>query len=80
MGRRCYVLLRRRHIVPIRRCGDIPLRRLGDVPRKCHWLFHLGRTCNVAGTYRQTPLQRRHDVLLPDGSIVHILFVSFKLP
>ena len=34
MGRRCYVLLRRHHDVPIRR----------------RWMFHLRRTCDVAGT------------------------------
>ena len=57
MGRRCYVLLRRRHDVPIRCRGDVPPRR--------RWVFHLRRTCDVAGTYRETPLQRRYDDLLP---------------
>ena len=42
MGRRCYVLLRRHHDVPIRCRGDVPLRRC--------WMFHLRRTCDVAGT------------------------------
>ena len=67
MGRRCYVLLRRRHDVPIRRRGDVPLRRLGDVPTRRRWVFHLGRTCDVAGTYRKTSLRGRYDVLLPGG-------------
>ena len=64
MGRRCYVLLRRRHDVPIRRRGDVPLRRLSDVATRRRWVFHLGRTCDVTGTYRETSLRRRHDVLL----------------
>ena len=64
VGRRCYVLLRRCHDVPIRRRGDVLLRRLGDVPTRRRWVFHLGRTCDVTGTYRETSLRRRHDVLL----------------
>ena len=67
MGRRCYVLLRRRYDVPIRRRGDAPLRRLGDVPSRRRWVFHLRRTCDVTGTYRETLLQNRHDVLMPSG-------------
>ena len=59
MGRHCYVLLKRRHDVPIRRLGDIPPRR------RC--VFHLRGACDVAGTYRETSLRRRHDVLLPHG-------------
>ena len=70
MGRRSYVLLRRRHDVPIRSHGDVPLRRLGDVPLIHHWVFHLGRTCYVAGTYREASLQRRRDVMLPAGSSI----------
>ena len=58
MGRRCYVLLRRRHDVPIRRRGDVPLRHLDDVPMRRRWVFHLRRTYDVAGTYRQTSLRR----------------------
>ena len=54
MGRRWYVLLRRR--------GDVPLRRLGDVPFRRRLVFHLGRTCDVTRTCRETLLQRRHDV------------------
>ena len=67
MRRRCYVLLRRRHDVPIGRCGGVPLRRLSDVPPRPRWVFHLRSTCDVAGTYRETFLRRRHDVLLPGG-------------
>ena len=59
MGRRCYVLLRRRY--------DVPIRRLRDVPSRRRWVFHLRRTCDVAGTYRETSLRRRHDVLMPGG-------------
>ena len=50
MGRRCYVLLRRRYDVPIRCRSDAPLRRLGNVPSRRRWVFHLRRTCDVAGT------------------------------
>ena len=58
MGRRCYVLLRRHHDVPIKCRGDVPLRRLGDVPPKRRWVFHLRRTYDVVGTYRETSLRR----------------------
>ena len=67
MGRRHYVPLRRRHDIPIRRREDVPLRRLGDVPLRRCWVFHLRRTCDVAGTYRETSLRRCYDVLLPGG-------------
>ena len=70
VGRRCYVLLRRRYDVPIRRRRDAPLRRLGDVPSRRHWVFCLRRTYDVTGTYRETSLQRRHDVLMPGGEVV----------
>ena len=70
MRRCCYLLLRRRHDVPIRCRGDVPLRRLNDVPSRRRWVFHLRRICDVAGTYRETSLQRRHDVLLPGRGIV----------
>ena len=76
MGRRCYVLLRRRHDVPIKCHGDIPLRRLGDVLSRPRWVFHLRRTCDVAGTYRETSLQRRHDVLLQGAKPVQHHFKS----
>ena len=67
MVRRCYVLLTRHHDVPIRCRGDVPLRRLGDVPWSRRWVFHLRRNCDVAGTYRETSLRRRYDVLFPGG-------------
>ena len=67
MGRRCYVLLRRRHNVPIRCRADVPLRRLGEVPPRRRWVFHLRRSCDVAGTYRETLLRRSYEVLLPGG-------------
>ena len=70
MGRRCYVVLTRRHDVPIRCREDVPLIRLGDVPRRRRWVFHLRRNCDVAGTYRETSLRRRYDVLLLVGNIV----------
>ena len=63
----CYVLLRRRYDVPIRCRRDAPLRSLGDVPSRRHWVFHLTRTYDVAGTYRETSLRRRHDILMPGG-------------
>ena len=77
MGRRCYVLLRRRYDVPIRRRGDAPLRRLGNVPSRRRWVFHLRRTCDVTGTYRETSLRRRHDVLMP-GGVVNPLSVTVQ--
>ena len=67
MERRCYVLLRRRYDVPVRRRRDAPLRRLGDVPSRRRWVFHLRRTCDVAGMYTEASLQRRHNVLMPGG-------------
>ena len=59
MGSHHNDLLRRRHHILIRQRGDVPLRRC--------WVFHLRRTCDVAGTYRETSLRRRYDVLLPGG-------------
>ena len=67
MGRRHYVPMRRHHDIPIRRPEDVPLRRLGDVLLRRRWVFHLRRTCDVTGTYRETSLRRHHDVLLPGG-------------
>ena len=61
MARRCYVLLRRPHDVPIRCRGDVPPRR--------RWVFHLRRTCDVTGTYRERSLRRRYGVLLSDGYV-----------
>ena len=65
MGHGCYVLLRHRHDVPVRCRGDVLMKRLGDVPSKGHWVFHLRRTCDVTGMYRESSLRRHHDVLLP---------------
>ena len=67
MGRRCYVLLRPCHDFPIRCRGDVLLRRLWDVPPRRRWVFHLRHTCNIIGTYRETSLRRRCDILLPSG-------------
>ena len=67
IGRRCCVLLRRRHNVPIRRRRDVPLRRLADVPPRRRWVFHLGRTYDVTGTYREASLRGHHEVLLLVG-------------
>ena len=72
MGRCCYVLLTRRHDVLIKRRGDVPLRRVGDAPSRWRWVFHLRRTCNFAGTYRDTSLQRHHNVSLPDGISLYL--------
>ena len=73
VGRRCYVLLSRRYNVPIRRRRDAPLRRLGDIPSRRRWVFHLRRTCDVTGTYRETSLRRRHDVLMPGGTVINYI-------
>ena len=70
MGRRHYVLLRRRHNIPIRRREDVPLRRLCDALLRRRWVFHLRRTCDVAGKYKEISLRRRHDVSLPVGFFV----------
>ena len=77
MGRCCYLILRRRYDVPIRRRGDAPLRRLSDVPSRRCWVFHLRRTCDVTGTYRETSLRRRQNVLMPGGKL-EIIRVKFK--
>ena len=68
MGRRHYVPLRGRRNIPIRRREDVPLSYLGDVPLRRRWVFHLRRTCDVAGTYKETSLRRHHDVSLPGGN------------
>ena len=60
----------RHHDIPIRRREDVPLRRLGDVPLRRRWVFHLRRTCDVAGTYKEMSLRRRHNVSLPGGFLV----------
>ena len=69
MGRLFYVLLRRHYDVPIRCRGDVPLTRLGDVPSRRRWVLHLGHTCDVTGTYRETSLRRRQEVLMPGGAM-----------
>ena len=63
------VLVRRRHYVRLRRGHDIPIRCREDVPQRHLWVFHLRRTCDVAETYKETSLRRRHDVLLPGGTL-----------
>ena len=62
--------LKRRPDVPIRCRGDVPLRRHGNVLLRRRWVFHLRRTCDVSGTYRETLFRRRHDVLLLDGFLL----------
>ena len=42
-------------------------------------MFHLRRTCDVTGAYRETSLERRHDVLLPGGIFLKILQNSQKI-
>ena len=64
---RCYVLLRHCGDVPIWCCGDVPLRCLGDVPSRLRCGYQLKRNCDFAGTYRETTLRRRHNLLLPVG-------------
>ena len=76
MGRRHYVPMRRHHDIPIRRREDVPLRRLGDVPLRRRWVFHLRRTYDVAGTYRETSLRRHHDVLLLVGTLPSCFFIN----
>ena len=72
--------MRRRYDIPITRCGDVRLKRLGDVPSRRRWVFHLGHTCDVAGTYREREksLLRRHDVLMSGGWLVRQLRQFFK--
>ena len=77
MGRRHYVPMRRHHDIPIRRREDVPLRRLGDVPLRGRGMFHLRRTCDVAGTHLERSLRRRRDVLLPGGNLTRILMTMF---
>ena len=61
----------------LRRREDVPLRRLGDVPLRRRWVFHLRRTCDVTGMYRETSLRRHYDVLLQGRPPVAA--VSFRL-
>ena len=67
--------LRRRHDVPIKPYGNVLLRRLGDVLPRRHWVFHLRRTCDVAGTYRETLLQPLHGVLVLGGLLKMLLYL-----
>ena len=73
MGCRCYVLLTRRQDVPIRCRGDVSLRHLGNIPRRRRWVFNLRRNCDVTGTYRETLLRCRYNVLLPVGTKAEML-------
>ena len=74
VGRLGDALMRRLHYVPLRRGHDIPIRRREDIPLRRHWVFHLRRTCDVAGTYKETSLRRCHDVFLPGGKESSILY------
>ena len=74
LRRRCYVILRRLYDVSIRRRGDTTLRRLRDVPSRRRWVFYLRRTCDDTGTYSETSLRRRHDVLMPGGLVLTTIF------
>ena len=77
IGLRHYVPLRCLHDILIRSRKDVPLRRRGNVPLRSRWVLHLRRTCDVAGTYKETSLRRRHDVLLL-GGYFHSIFISQK--
>ena len=77
MGRHHYAPLRSCHDIPIRRREEVPLRRLGDVPLRCRSVFHLRRTCQVAGTNREMSLRCCH-ILLPGGIICWISFRKFS--
>ena len=48
-------------------------RRFNDVPSRRLWVFHLRGTGDVAGTYREMSLRRRHNGLLPGGKMLHFL-------
>ena len=78
MGPHHYVPMRRHHEIPIRRREDVPLKRLGDVPLKRCWVFHLRRTCDVTGTYRETSLRHRHDILFTGW--VNTVFTDLQYP
>ena len=79
MGLDHYVPMRRHRDIPIRRREDVPLRRLGDVPVRRRWLFHLRRSYDVTGTYKETSLRRRHDVLLPGGEVIQLTGIHASL-
>ena len=55
----------------LRRREDVPLRHLADVPLRRRGVFHLRRTCDVTGTYREMFLRRHYDVLLPGGIVIN---------
>ena len=69
--------MRRRGYVPLRCLGDVPLRCLSDVPPRRHWVFHLRRTSEVAGTYKETSLRRPHEVLLPGENLLNYHLAHF---
>ena len=49
------------------------------VPLRRHWVFRLKRSCNIAGTYRETSLRRCYDVLLSGGfSLAHSMIENFS--
>ena len=60
IGRRCYVLFRRRHDVPTRRRGAVILRRLVDVPSRRRWCFIWDVPATSLGS-----TERHRDVLAP---------------
>ena len=78
MGHRHYVLLRRCHNIPVRLREDVPLRRLGDVPLRSRWVFHLGRTCDVSGSYKKTSLRLATTSRCRVGP-VHLFFALIKI-
>ena len=43
------------------------------------WVFHLRRICDVTGTYKETSLRCRHDVLLPGGKLHYFVIFHQKL-
>ena len=67
MGRRHNVPLRSRQDIPTKRLEDEPLRRFSDVSLIRRRVFRFRRTCDVAGTYGETLLRCRRNVLLPSG-------------
>ena len=76
IGHHCCIFLTSRFNVPVGHRGDVPLRRLGDVPSRRRWVFHLVPICSITGTYRDTSLRRRHDVLMPVGLILRNIMES----
>ena len=70
----CYALLRCRHDVQIRCCGDVPPRHHNNIPLRRRWVFHLRRTRDVAGTYREMSLRCCHNVLLLGGNRTNLKY------